>query len=210
MHQAEGCDCRCVAKSDWTSERPPRGGLSILLWCVSPHWHLADNAAAPTFVRFWTKANKGRGRFSPGTANDQKDIRVESEQGPGPLPKTDCHAYDVSPWSSGQWNMTRKSIKTRAQETVAAAAKSAAKGTKTLTGELANAAAAAAVSAAATATAAPGVAWDKVATAIGAKKLRSRAKKKVAKKVASKKRTTLKKKANKKKASRRSAKKKRL
>ena len=106
--------------------------------------------------------------------------------------------------------MTRKSIKTRAQETVVAAAKSAAEGTKTLTGELANAAAAAAVSAAATATAAPGVAWDKVATAIGAKKLRSRTKKKVAKKVASKKRTTLKKKANIRKASRSSPKKKRL
>jgi hypothetical protein len=125
---------------------------------------------------------------------------------PGPLPKTDWHAYDVSAWSYGQWNMTRKSIKTRAQETVVAAAKSAAEGTKTLTGELANAAAAAA----ATATAAPGVAWDKVATAIGAKKPSSRTKKKVAKKVASKKRTTLKKKANIRKASRSSAKKKRL
>jgi hypothetical protein len=106
--------------------------------------------------------------------------------------------------------MTRKSIKARAQETVVAAAKSAAEGTKTLTGELANAAAAAAVSAAATATAAPGVVWDKVATAIGAKKPRSRAKKKVAKKVASKKRTTLEKKANIRKASRSSPKKKRL
>ena len=106
--------------------------------------------------------------------------------------------------------MTRKSIKTRAQETVVAAAKSAAEGTKTLTGELANAAAAAAVSAAATATAAPGVAWDKVATAIGAKKPSSRTKKKVAKKVAFKKRTTLKKKANIRRASGSSAKKKRV
>ena len=139
--------------------------------------------------------------------NDPKDIRSNH---PGPLPKTDWHAYDVSAWSSGQWNMTRKSIKTRAQETVVAAAKSAAEGTKTLTGELANAAAAAAVSAAATATAAPGVAWDKVATAIGAKKPSSRTKKKVAKKVASKKRITLKRKANIRKASRSSAKKKRL
>ena len=110
--------------------------------------------------------------------------------------------------------MTRKSIKTSAQETVVAAGKSAAEGTKTLAGEFAHAAAAAAATAAATvaatATAAPGVVWDKVATAIGAKKPGSRTKKKVAKKVASKKRTTLKKKANIKKASRRSAKKKRL
>jgi hypothetical protein len=51
--------------------------------------------------------------------------------------------------------MTRKSIKTSAQETVVAAGKSAAEGTKTLAGELAHAAAAA--TAAATATAAPGV-----------------------------------------------------
>ena len=110
--------------------------------------------------------------------------------------------------------MTRKSIKTSGQETVVAAGKSAAEGTKTLAGEFAHAAAAAAATAAATvaatATAAPGVVWDKVATAIGAKKPGSRTKKKVAKKVASKKRTTLKKKANIKKASRRSAKKKRL
>ena len=106
--------------------------------------------------------------------------------------------------------MTRKSIKTRAQETVVAAAKSAAEGTKTLTGELANAAAAAAVSGRGYGYGCAGVAWDKVATAIGAKKPRSRTKKKVAKKVASKKRTTLKKKANKRKASRSSAKKKRL
>jgi long-subunit acyl-CoA synthetase (AMP-forming) len=98
--------------------------------------------------------------------------------------------------------MTRKSIKTSAQETVVAAGKSAAEGTKTLAGDLAHAAA--------TAAAAPGAVWDKVATAIGAKKSSSRTKKKVAKKVASKKRTTLKKKANTKKASRRSAKKKRL
>jgi hypothetical protein len=111
---------------------------------------------------------------------------------------------------SGEWNMTRKSIKTSAQETVVAAGKSAAEGTKTLVGELAHAAAAAAATAAATATAAPAAVWDKVATTIGAKKPSSRTKKKVAKKVASKKRTTLKKKANKKKASRRSAKKKRL
>jgi len=102
--------------------------------------------------------------------------------------------------------MTRKSIKTSVEETVAAAGKSAAEGTKTLAGEFAHAAAAAA----ATATAAPGVVWDKVATTIGAKKPSSRTKKKVAKKVASKKRPTLKKKANIKKASRRSAKKKRL
>ena len=64
--------------------------------------------------------------------------------------------------------MTRKSIKTRAPETVVAAGKSAAEGTKTLAGEFAHAAAAAA----ARATAAPGVVFDKV------------------KKVASKKRTT--------------------
>ena len=98
--------------------------------------------------------------------------------------------------------MTRKSIKTRAQETVVAAGKSAAEGTKTLAGEFAHAAAAAA------ATAAPGVVFDKVDSAIGAPS--SHPKKKVAKKVASKKRTTPKKKANIKKASRRSAKKKRL
>ena len=64
--------------------------------------------------------------------------------------------------------MTRKSIKTRAQETVVAAGKSAVEGTKTLAGEFAHAAAAAAATAAATATAAPGVVFDKVATAIGA------------------------------------------
>ena len=66
--------------------------------------------------------------------------------------------------------MTRKSIKTSAQETVVAAGKSAAEGTKTLAGELAHAAAAAAATAAASATAAPGAVWGKVATAIGAKK----------------------------------------
>jgi len=104
--------------------------------------------------------------------------------------------------------MTRKSIKTRAQETLVAAGKSAVEGTKTLAGEFAHAAAVAAATAAATATAAPGVVFDKVATAIRAP--RSRPKKKVAKKVTSKKRTTPKKKANIKKASRRSAKKKRL
>src|SRR4249919_3018632 len=104
--------------------------------------------------------------------------------------------------------MTRKSIKTRAQETVVAAGKSAAEGTKTLPGEFAHAAATAAVTAATRATAVPGVVFDKVATAIGAPS--SRTKKKVAKKVASKKRTTPKKKANIKKASRRSGKKKRL
>jgi hypothetical protein len=49
--------------------------------------------------------------------------------------------------------MTRKGIKTGAQETVVAAGKSAAEGTKILAGEFAHAAAAAA----ATATAAPGV-----------------------------------------------------
>jgi hypothetical protein len=103
--------------------------------------------------------------------------------------------------------MTRKSIKTSAQKTVVAAGKSAAEGTKILAGEFAHAAAAAAATAAATATAAPGVVWDKVATAIGAKKPGSRTKKKVAKKVTSKKRATLKKKAN---ISRRSVKKKRL
>ena len=66
--------------------------------------------------------------------------------------------------------MTRKSIKTRAQETVVAAGKSAAEGTKTLAGEFAHAAAAAAATAAASgyAAAAPGVVFDKVATAIGA------------------------------------------
>jgi hypothetical protein len=106
--------------------------------------------------------------------------------------------------------MTRKRIKTSAQETVVAAGKSAAEGTKILAGELAHAAAAAAATAAATATAAPRVVWDKVATAIRAKRPSSRTKKKVAKKVASKKRATLKKKANIKKASRRSAKKNRL
>ena len=90
-----------------------------------------------------------------------------------------------------------------AKGTVVAAGKTAAEGTKTLVGELAHAAA----TATAPITAAPGAVWNKVATAIGAKK---RTKKKVAKKVASKKRTTLKKKANIKKASRRSAKKKRL
>jgi hypothetical protein len=108
----------------------------------------------------------------------------------------------------GCWNMTRKSSKTRAQETVVAAGKSAAAGTKTLAGEFAHAAAAAAATAAARATAAPGMVFDKVATAIGAPS--SRTKKKVAKKVTSKKRTTSKKKANIKKASRTSAKKKRL
>ena len=82
--------------------------------------------------------------------------------------------------------MTRKSIKTRAQETLVAAGKSAVEGTKTLAGEFAHAAAAAAAVAAATATAAPGVVFDKVATAIRAP--RSRPKKKVAKKVAFKKR----------------------
>ncbi len=111
------------------------------------------------------------------------------------------------PLSGGEWNMTRKSIKTSAQETVVAAGKSAAEGTKTLVGELAHAAAAAAATAAATASAAPGAVWDKVATTIGAKKPSSRTKKKVTKKVAAKKRTTLKKKANTKKASRRSKKK---
>jgi hypothetical protein len=109
--------------------------------------------------------------------------------------------------SASEWNiMTRKRIKTSAQETVVAAGKSAAEGTKILAGEFAHAAAAAA----ATATAAPRVVWDKVATAIRAKRPSSRTKKKVAKKVASKKRATLKKKANIKKASRRSAKKNRL
>ena len=44
--------------------------------------------------------------------------------------------------------MTRKSIKTRAQETVVAAGKSAVEGTKTLAGEFAHAAAAAAAVAA--------------------------------------------------------------
>jgi len=95
--------------------------------------------------------------------------------------------------------MTRKSIITTAQETVVAAGKTAAEGTKTLVGEFAHAAAT-------TVTAAPGAVWNKVATAIGAKKPSSRTKEKVAKNVASKKRTTLKKKANIKKASRRSAK----
>ena len=52
--------------------------------------------------------------------------------------------------------MTRKGIKTSAQETVVAAGKSAAEGTKTLAGELAHAAAAAAATAAASATATPG------------------------------------------------------
>ena len=99
--------------------------------------------------------------------------------------------------------MPRKSIKTSAQETIVAAGKSAAEGTKTLVGELAHAAAAAA----ATASTAPGAVWDKVATTIGAKKPSYRTKKKVAKKAASKKRTTIKKKANTKKASRRSKKK---
>ena len=64
--------------------------------------------------------------------------------------------------------MTRKSIKPRAQETVVAAGKSAAAGTKTLAGEFAHAAATAAATAAARATAAPGVVFEKVATAIGA------------------------------------------
>jgi hypothetical protein len=104
--------------------------------------------------------------------------------------------------------MTRKSVKTRAQETAVAAGKSAVEGTKTLAGEFAHAAAAAAAVAAATATAAPGVVFDKVATAIGAPS--SRTKKKVAKKVAFKKRTTPKKKANIKKASPRSSKNTRL
>jgi hypothetical protein len=76
--------------------------------------------------------------------------------------------------------MTRKSIKTRAQETVVAAGKSAAEGTKTLAGEFAHAAAAAAAVAAATAAAAPGVVFDKVATAIRAP--RSRPKKRSRKK----------------------------
>ena len=69
--------------------------------------------------------------------------------------------------------MTRKSIKTSAQETLVAAGKSAAEGTKTLAGEFAHAAAAAAAAAAATAavtaTAAPGAVWGKVAAAIGSK-----------------------------------------
>jgi hypothetical protein len=86
--------------------------------------------------------------------------------------------------------MARKSIITSAQETVVAAGKTAAKGTKTLVGELAHAAAT-------TATAAPGAVWNKVTTTIGAKKPSSRTKKKVAKKVASKKRTTLKRKPTK-------------
>jgi hypothetical protein len=72
--------------------------------------------------------------------------------------------------------MTRKSIKTRAQETVVAA------GTKTLAGEFAHAAVTAAVTAAATATTTPGVVLDKVTTAIGVKKPSSRTKKKFAKK----------------------------
>jgi len=105
--------------------------------------------------------------------------------------------------------MTRKSIKTSAQETVVAAGKSAAEGTKILAGEFAHAAAAAAATAAATATGAPGAVWDKVSAAIRAKKRGYRTKKKVAKKAASKKRAALKKKANIKKASRRSSKKKR-
>ena len=62
--------------------------------------------------------------------------------------------------------MTRKSIKTSVEETVVAAGKSAAEGTKVLAGKLAHAAA----TATATATAAPGAVWDKVATAIRAKK----------------------------------------
>ena len=106
--------------------------------------------------------------------------------------------------------MTRKSIKTSAQETVVGAGKSAAEGTKILVGEFAHAAAAAAATAAATATAAPGAVWDKVSAAIRAKKRGYRTKKKVGKKAASKKRAALKKKANTKKASRRSPKKKRL
>ena len=72
--------------------------------------------------------------------------------------------------------MTRKGIKTSAQETIVAAGKSAAEGTKTLAGELAHAAAAAAATAAAelahaaaaaaataaaSATAAPGAVWGK-------------------------------------------------
>ena len=91
--------------------------------------------------------------------------------------------------------MARKSIKTSAQETVVAAGKSAAEGTKILAGEFAHAAAAAAAMAAATATAAPGAVWDKVSAAIRAKKRSYRTKKKVGKKAASKKRTALKKKA---------------
>src|SRR5262245_7436947 len=108
--------------------------------------------------------------------------------------------------------MTRKSIKTSAQETVVAAGKSAAERTKILAGEFAHAAAAAAAAAAtaaATATGAPGAVWDKVSAAIRAKKRGYRTKKKVAQKAASKKRAALKKKANIKKASRRSSKKKR-
>src|SRR5262245_9020101 len=106
--------------------------------------------------------------------------------------------------------MTRKSIKTSAQETVVAAGKSAAEGTKILAGEFAHAAAAAAATAAATATTAPGAVWEKVSAAIRAKKRGYRTKKKVTKKPASGKRAAPKKKANIKKASRRSSKKKRL
>jgi len=32
--------------------------------CDVAYWHLADNSAAPEFVRYWTKADKGR--FWPG------------------------------------------------------------------------------------------------------------------------------------------------
>ena len=104
--------------------------------------------------------------------------------------------------------MTRKSIKTRAQETVVAAGKSADEGTKTLAGELAHAAAAAlrgrCYGGGYRLRPRRERSWGKVAAAIGAKKSSSRTKKKVVKKVASKKRITLKK------SSRRSAKKKQL
>ena len=63
-------------------------------------------------------------------------------------PKRTFQSNQHEPWTSS------KSIKTSAQETVVAAGKSAAEGTKTLVGELAHAATAAAATAAATATAA--------------------------------------------------------
>jgi len=52
---------RLIKTPDWISERPPRGGLSYLRSSFSdcPQWHLADKSAAPTFVRYWTKADKG-------------------------------------------------------------------------------------------------------------------------------------------------------
>jgi hypothetical protein len=66
--EAEGCDCRCVTNSDGGFRRGRLEGRSFFLWVAFAnvrYWHLADNPAAPEFVRYWTKADNGR--FCPGT-----------------------------------------------------------------------------------------------------------------------------------------------